>query len=233
MEVKQNNEVVVVAAHPDDEVLGCGGTIARHVQEGDSVHVLILAEGITSRHESNLHVTRGKELLALSEAARLANEILGTTSLSLNKFPDNRMDSIDLLDVVKKVEENIKKIEPNIVYTHHSGDVNIDHRLTHEGVLTACRPQPGHCVKTLLFFETASSTEWQSPGSGTTFHANWFVDISNTLTKKIKALQVYATEMREWPHSRSIKALEYLAYWRGANVGFEAAEAFILGRNRN
>tara|TARA_Y100001970_G_scaffold292364_1_gene433399 strand:- start:3603 stop:4301 length:699 start_codon:yes stop_codon:yes gene_type:complete len=227
----KKNYVLVVAAHPDDEVLGCGGTISRHIQNGDSVHVLILAEGITSRSKLNINGRLKKELLSLSESAHRANKILGTTSISINHFPDNRMDSIDLLDVVKKVEEYIIKIEPNIVYTHHAGDVNIDHRITHDAVITACRPQPNHCVKKLLFFETASSTEWNPFGSGTTFHANWFVDISMTISKKIKALEAYSSEMREWPHARSIKNIEYLAHWRGASVGMEAAEAFILGRN--
>ena len=225
-----NKRVLVVAAHPDDEVLGCGGTIARHINESDSVHVVILAEGITSRSQTNAEEAKQKELSKLAQAAQQANEILGVTSLTLHNFPDNRMDSVDRLDVIKMVEGVVEKIQPEIVYTHHAGDINIDHRRIHEAVITACRPQPGHCVKTLLFFEVASSTECQPPGAAPPFHANWFVDISSTFNKKLEALVAYASEMRDWPHARSVKALEHLARWRGSCVGVEAAEAFILGR---
>lgn len=219
--------VLVIAAHPDDEVLGCGGTMARHADEGYQVHVLILAEGVTSRGEKNAKA----KLAALGKAAQAAARALGVKSLTLQKFPDNRMDSVDLLDIVTAIETMIRKVEPEIVYTHHAGDVNVDHRRIHEAAVAACRPLPGQCVRTLLFFEVASSTEWQTPGSGPSFHPNWFVNISGTLDRKKKALQAYEAEMRKWPHARSPEALEHLARWRGANVGVNAAEAFVLGRN--
>jgi N-acetylglucosamine malate deacetylase 1 len=228
-----NQNVLVVAAHPDDEVLGCGGTIARHTQNGDQVYVLILAEGITARAESGDQNHQGQKLSNLEKSARKANEILGVTSLFLEDFPDNRMDAVDRLKIIKKVEEFIQKFSPTTVYTHHAGDVNIDHQLTHEAVVTACRPIPGSCVKTLIFFEVASSTEWQPPGSSTPFLPNWFVDISETLELKLQALNAYEMEMRSWPHSRSIRALESLARLRGSSIGREAAEAFILGRRIN
>lgn len=223
--------ILVVAAHPDDEVLGCGGAIKKHAQQGDLVHVLILAEGATSRTPMRDRDRAQNEISALAKAAHQASEILGVTSLALHDFPDNRMDSCDLLDVIKIIEQAIVLYQPEIIYTHHSGDVNIDHRRIHEAVITAARPTPGHPVKILLFFEVASSTEWQTPGSASTFAPNWFVDISKTLSFKLKALAAYESEMRPWPHSRSIAALEYLARWRGASVGVEAAEAFMLGRN--
>jgi LmbE family N-acetylglucosaminyl deacetylase len=225
-------KVLVIAAHPDDEILGCGGTIARHVEEGDTVTVLILAEGVTSRDHKRERDKKEKELSELEKACRSANAILGVHNIYLHDYPDNRMDSIDLLEITKMVEGYINKYEPDIVYTHHRGDLNIDHRVIHDTVVTACRPLPSSRVKTLLFFEVASSTEWQTPASAPYFTPNWFVDISTTMNKKLAALGAYDSEMRNWPHARSVEALEYLARWRGATVGVNAAEAFMLGRQR-
>lgn len=140
------------------------------------------------------------------------------------------MDGVDLLDVVKHVEELIASIDPRIIYTHHIGDVNIDHMMTQRAVLTACRPLPGSNVETILAFETVSSTEWMPPASGSAFAPNWFVDITDMLDKKLEALGAYESEMRDWPHPRSLKAVEHLARWRGASAGVEAAEAFVLLR---
>lgn len=223
-------KIIVFAGHPDDEVLGCGATIARHSTAGDEVHVVILAEGATSRDEKRDFEHRRSELSELANAARKANAILKTHSLVLHDFPDNRMDSVDLLDIVKVVEQHLEKIQPEIVYTHHAGDVNIDHQRIHQAVVTACRPQPFQSVKTILFFEVPSSTEWQPSGSAIPFVPNWFVDVSVTLAAKLRALQEYESEMRPWPHSRSMESIEYLARWRGGSVGVEAAEAFVVGR---
>ena len=220
----------MLAAHPDDEILGCGGSIARHAREGDEVHVVILAEGLTSRAAQRNTDAVQHELVRLQEVAHKANGLLGAASVTMHGLPDNRMDSLERLDVIKIIEAEIAKVKPEVVYTHHAGDVNIDHRIVHEGVVTACRPLPGQSVKTLLFFEVASSTEWMPPTSMPAFNPNWFVDISTTLQAKIDALECYASEMRPWPHARSIQAMEHLGRWRGASVGVEAAEAFILGR---
>ncbi len=227
------NKIAVIAAHPDDEVLGCGATIAKHIEKGDEVFVLILAEGITSRDRSREREEKLGELNELANAAQNANDILGTTLLTLKTFPDNRMDSLDILDITKIVEEFIQAHHPTIVYTHHSGDVNIDHRCIHEAVVTACRPMPGNEITTLLFFEIASSTEWQVPGTAQAFAPNWFIDISAQLDKKLRALRAYQSEMHPWPHARSIEAIDHLAKWRGATIGVNAAEAFILGRHIN
>lgn len=223
--------ILVFAAHPDDEVLGCGATIARHTAAGDEVHVVILAEGATSRDDKRDRERRQSELTELGKAAKNANDILKVRTLTLHDFPDNRMDSVDLLDIVKILEQHLDIIKPEIVYTHHAADVNIDHQRIHQAVVTACRPQPIQSVKTLLFFEVASSTEWQPAGSAIPFLPNWFVDVSATLAVKLKALQEYECEMRPWPHSRSMESVEYLARWRGGCVGVEAAEAFVVGRN--
>lgn len=224
--------IVVIAAHPDDEVLGCGATIAKHILDGDQVHVLIMAEGLTSRDIQRNRDYRAADLSHLALAAEKAHRELGTTSLTLKDYPDNRLDSLDRLDLIKCVEEFLARHTPRIVYTHYSSDLNVDHRRVHEAVVTACRPMPGHSVEQLLFFEVASSTEWQiSSHAATAFAPNWYVDISATLPAKLRALAAYESEMRPWPHARSLQALEHLARWRGASVGLEAAEAFMLGRN--
>lgn len=223
--------ILAIAAHPDDEVLGCGATLAKHAKENDEVHILILAEGATSRatvrdREKWLH-----KISELKEASTEAGNILGASSVTLESFPDNRMDSCDLLDVIKVIEVSLDKYRPDIVYTHHAGDLNIDHCRVHEAVNVSCRPMPSSSVKTLLYFEVPSSTEWQPPGSAPAFSPSWFVDISQTLSLKLDALKVYQSEMREWPHPRSLEAVEHLARWRGATVGRTACESFVVGRN--
>lgn len=225
-----SESILVVAAHPDDEVLGCGATMARHAARGDSVHVLILAEGVTSRSAKRDRKTARAQLSALARCAEQANSILGASSVSLERFPDNRLDSVDRLDLIKVVEDHVARIAPASVYTHNATDLNVDHRRVHEAVATACRPLPGTTVRRLLFFEVPSSTEWQVPASGAVFTPTVFIDVSKTLKLKIDALEAYATEMREFPHPRSLVAVKHLAKWRGASVGVQAAEAFMLGR---
>lgn len=218
--------VLVIGAHADDEVLGCGGTMARLAAEGADVHVFLLADGETARDGAGLVETQARGAAA-AEAAR----ILGCKSTVGHAFPDNRLDSVDLLDIVKVIEKRISALRPDTVFTHHNGDVNIDHRRVHEAVLAACRPQPGHPVNDLLFYEVASSTEWRPAGSGLPFVPSVYFDISSTLAAKRAALMAYAAEMRDFPHARSIEAVAALAQWRGATVGVDAAEAFVLGRS--
>jgi len=218
--------VAVIVAHADDEVLGCGGTIRKHTRAGDTVSVIILADGETSRGSQ----PNDKAIEQREKSARAAAEILGVKNVEIHRFPDNRLDSIARLDIIKVVEQDINDAMTDVVYTHHAGDLNVDHRRVHEAVVTACRPQLGHPVQTLLFFETPSSTEWQPPGSGQPFLPNWFVDISDVLERKMAALRVYNSELRSWPHPRSLEGVEHLARWRGATIGCAAAEAFMLGR---
>ena len=222
-------KVLVVAAHPDDEVPGCGGTIARHSDDGDHVQILIVAEGSTPDNITVIVSMPKKNFLSYN-AAHAAGSILGAAGVDLLDLPDNRLDSIDRLDLVKLIEERIEQHKPHIIYVHHAGDVNIDHRRLHEAVVTACRPIPGQPVRRLLSYEVASSSEWQPPGSAPVFVPNWFVDISDQWQRKQKAIMAYSSEMRAWPHARSLEALEHLARLRGAQVGLEAAEAFSLLR---
>jgi len=219
-----SKSVLVVAAHPDDEVLGCGGTIARHVAEGDLVHVVFMADGVQSRRMD------GSEELQLRNQARdEALKILGVSECNVLDFPDNRMDSLPLLDVVQALEPIIKQVQPSRVYTHHHGDLNVDHRVTHQAVITACRPVPGSSVREILTFEVMSSTEWATPGVAP-FVPNAFVDISDYLPKKLEALAAYDMEMRPAPHSRCVTNIEALARHRGNCVGVEVAEAFEVMR---
>lgn len=220
--------ILILAAHPDDEVLGCGGTICKLADKGAIIHVAFLADGVFSRDVDQEKMQN--ELRIRRAAAQKACDILRVKSVSFDDFPDNRMDTVALLDITKALENLISEHMPEVVFTHHASDVNIDHRRMHEAAVTACRPQRGHPVKTLLFFEVPSSTEWQIPGSAPVFAPNWFVDISDTLDRKFAALDAYAAELRDWPHPRSRQGVEHLARWRGATVGVDAAEAFMLGR---
>lgn len=223
--------VVVLAAHPDDEVLGVGGAIARHAAGGDSVHVVLAAEGITARDALRDPQSRHAELEHLKDASRNAAKELGAASVRFLGFPDNRCDGVDLLDMVKAIEAAISELQPHTVYVHHAGDVNIDHRRLHEAAIAACRPQPGQSVVRLLSFETVSSTEWAPPDSLPAFLPTVFIDIHSYWPKKLAALRAYQQEMRPWPHARSIAAVEHLGRWRGATAGMEMAEAFMLLRD--
>ena len=216
--------VLVVAAHPDDEVLGCGGVIARHASAGDTVNVLLLAEGATAREPAD---TPGA-VAALREAVEAAARALGAAEPRFCGFPDNRLDTVPLLDVIKPIEAVIEAVAPEIVYTHHAGDLNVDHRIVHRAVVTACRPLPESPVKAIYAFETVSSTEWQSAGEA--FRPQRWVDIEPFLGCKMRALEAYAAEMRPFPHARSFDAVEALARWRGASAGLKAAECFVVVR---
>jgi N-acetylglucosamine malate deacetylase 1 len=227
---KIERTILVISAHPDDEILGCGASIAKWTAAGDIVHIVIMAEGETSRDMVRNRDAKNEKLLLLEKSALRAGKIVGATSVKLLNFPDNRMDSLDMLDVVKAIENEIESVKPNMVVTHHGGDLNIDHRITHEAVITACRPQPEGFVKILLTFEVPSSTEWRPAGSSAVFQPNWFEDIGDTIDCKIEALKVYQSEMRERPHARSLKNVESLAQWRGGTVGYMFAEGFMLLR---
>ncbi|MBB5392534.1 MULTISPECIES: PIG-L deacetylase family protein [unclassified Herbaspirillum] len=219
-----NKTVLVVAAHADDEALGCGGTIAKHAAEGDQVHVIFVADGVTSRNG-----TEPADLLQRQHATENARCILGISSVTFLNLPDNRLDGLPLLDVVQPLEALIGKLAPDIVYTHHYGDLNVDHRIVHQAAMTACRPMPGSTIREIFAFEVMSSTEWASPGLAP-FLPNFFVDISAQLESKMQALEAYMLEMRTSPHSRSLEHMRCLAEHRGFCVGSAAAEAFMVMR---
>ena len=222
------SRILVVAAHPDDELLGVGGTVRRLADEGNEVYALIMAEGITSRSDKREEADKD-ELKALKEDAQSAAKVVGFKEINFLGCPDNRMDSMDLLDVIKKLTVYIEKYSPDIIFTHHHGDLNIDHRITNEAVLTCTRPMMGEKVKKIYAFETPSTTEWNYNYSEP-FTPNVYYDITQTVDAKIKGMDCYKSERRDYPHPRSGEALEALAKVRGSQCGFEKAEAFILLR---
>jgi LmbE family N-acetylglucosaminyl deacetylase len=222
--------VLVAAAHPDDELLGCGGTAARLAGEGHSVYLSILGEGITSRHTDRAGADPAAIKSLHGNSQRVA-DLLGAKELSLHGLPDNRFDSVPLLDVVKMVEQIIERWRPEAVYTHHGGDLNVDHRVLSQAVLTATRPGQRNSVRDVYMFEIPSSTEWAFQQLSPAFRPNVFVDISATLDTKLKAMQEYESEVRAFPHPRSSEALRAIAQRWGSVAGCKAAEAFELVRS--
>jgi len=222
-------KVLIVAAHPDDEILGCGGTMARLIDMGAHLHVAFLADGVLSREVGQ---TEQRERIRLRRDASIkACALLGVGSVSFGEFPDNQMDTVSTLSVARAIETLICKHQPDTVLTHHMGDLNIDHQKVAAGVTIACRPQKGHPVKTILSFEVPSSTEWQLADYPHPFVPAVYIDITEFTEMKAAALRAYQEEMRPWPHPRSFDGVLHLQSWRGATVGVEAAEAFALGRH--
>jgi LmbE family N-acetylglucosaminyl deacetylase len=217
--------VLVVAAHPDDELLGCGGTAARLAREGHSVYVAILGEGITSRHAQR-DGADPENLKSLHGCSQRVADLLGVKELSLHGLPDNRFDSLDLLDVIKVVEELIERWRPTAIYTHHGGDLNVDHQVVSRAVLTAVRPMEGRPVRELYMFEIPSSTEWAFQQLAPVFKPNVFVNIESTLSLKLEGMRHYESEVRKFPHPRSPEALTAIAQRWGSVAGYKAAEAF-------
>lgn len=224
------NKVLVIAAHPDDELLGVGGTIRKHVKAGDEVYSVILGEGQTSRWEDRENTP--KEILdSLNKDSLEAAAILGIKKSYFATLPDNRFDNWDLLDVVKEVEKVIDLINPDIIYTHFEEDLNVDHRITHAAVLTATRPMADCGVREIYAYETLSATEWNFTARA--FKPNYYVDITDEIEDKIKAMDAYKSELKTWPHPRSLEGIRTLAKYRGMQVGMEYAEGFQVVRILN
>lgn len=221
--------VLVIAAHPDDEVLGCGGTIGRLAQAEHHIYIAILGEGITSRYARRDQADQSLVQVLQSRSQKVA-QLLGAEDLFLYNLPDNRFDTVPLLDIVKIVEDLVIRLAPDTIYTHHSGDLNIDHLVVHRAVLTATRPVQGQSVREIYSFEVPSSTEWAFQRFEPPFRPNVFTDISTTLERKIQALSFYESELRSFPHPRSPGSLRAIARRWGSVVGCEAAEAFELVR---
>ncbi|MFC2132963.1 PIG-L deacetylase family protein [Bacteroidota bacterium] len=232
LEYLRNNRIMVVVAHPDDELLGCGATMHKLIHENDCyIRAIVLGEGITSRSEES-NTEKWKEKLLIHkkniDTARLA---IGYTSVKTYNFPDNRFDSIPLLDIVKVLEKEKHDFQPEIIFTHHGGDLNIDHQRTFEAVITATRPIKGEVVKTIITFETPSVTEWRASSDPRHFIPNFFVEVTEKeMEAKIKGMEGYKFEKRKYPHPRSPEALKILAQRYGVMIGSDYSEAFQIIR---
>lgn len=224
--------ILIVAAHPDDEVLGCGGTIAKYRKNGDDVRVVFLAEGITSRYRADEITTPRvqRESKLRNDNAFKALEILSVPSeqVFIEQRPCCRLDQVPMLDLVKQIEGHINPWKPTKLLTHAPYDTNIDHRLTYMAVLAAARPKQNSQLKSIYSFEVLSSTEWNPLQP---FVPNMFIDISDFFEKKIEALAAYGDEMGSAPHPRSVEVVRSLATYRGAQAGIFYAEAFSLVRS--
>lgn len=216
--------VLVIAAHPDDEVLGVGASIARHSAEGDQVDVVILGQGALSRGATD---AVKQQALDLERQARDVGKLLGA-AVHLEHFPDQRFDMVPIAEIADAVGRHVNRTRASIVYTHHHGDLNSDHRRTCEATMIAARAMPGCPVREFYMWETLSSTEW-SPKSEP-FVPTYYRDVAKYLEMKQRALGLYLGEIREYPHPRSSAGVEILARQRGLEVGLVAAEAFVVFR---
>tara|TARA_X000001036_G_scaffold394351_1_gene394612 strand:- start:88 stop:759 length:672 start_codon:yes stop_codon:yes gene_type:complete len=216
-------KIIVFSAHPDDETLGCGGYIKK-LSKKNYISVCIFSSGITSRQKHNY-----KDLTTLKKNALRAFKILGFKKNFFLNLDDNKLDNYPLLDLVKMTERIIRKEKPNIIFTHFPDDLNIDHKVVTNAVLTAARPISNNkFLEKVYFYETLSSTEWSINQK---FMPNTYIDIKDSIKFKTKALKSYKSEIRTFPHPRSVKGIEVLAQKRGSEVSLKFAEAFMLFRN--
>ena len=223
LKLSKNNKILIIAAHPDDEMLGCGGSIVK-LKEKNQISVVFLTNGVSARTKSKKAANiRKNECLNLFKKLNLSKP-------TIMNFPDNQLDKVPLLKIIKKIETIIKKYKPNIVLTHYENCLNIDHQIAYRATITACRPLKTKSVKTILSFEVLSSTDWAS-FEKKNFQPNFYINISNQIKDKLKFLSYYKSEIKKYPHSRSLKAIEALAKIRGTSSGYNFAEAFYLVRH--
>ena len=216
-------KILIIAAHHDDEILGCSGTVNKLVRKGNEAYTLILGEGPFSRYNKEDKTKAENDYMNIEKQAIKANSLIGVKEVFFCKFPDNRFDSVNLLDIIKAIEEIKQKIKPDIIFTHYEKDLNIDHQITYKAVITASRPIINESVKEIYSFSVLSSTEWNFP---LIFSPDVFFDITETLDYKVKAFEEYKSELREFPHPRSIEGIKTNAQYWGMTVGLRFAEAF-------
>lgn len=216
---------LIIVAHPDDELLGCGGTAAKLISEGYEGKSIILSKGMLSRGNEyekylNIHI----------ENSEKANKEIGIEKIKIYNFPDNTFDTVSLLEIIKTVEKEISEYRPDIIFTHHGDDLNVDHQKTFQAVMTACRPQPDFLNPDIYTFFVVSASDWVDGYSMKTFVPNTFVNIEKFIDKKIKALSFYNTEMKDYPHSRSLESLQIFSQYWGNRVGYNYCEPLCLIR---
>jgi len=220
-------KVLICVAHSDDETIGCGATIVNHVKKGDKVYCISMTDGVSARHPIN---KKNLEIRNRKIAAEKASKILGFKWINkfCGNFPDNAMDTVKFIEIVRLIEKAKKTINPEVIYTHSNSDLNIDHKIVCQATITAFRPQPKEKWEKILSFEIPSSTDYGDINQKEKFNPNYFVNIKKNWKKKLLALRCYKKEIRKYPHSRSYKGIELLAKNRGVQIGFEMAEAFQI-----
>ena len=215
--------VLIIAPHPDDEVLGCGGVMARHADQGDEVHVLVVTRGAPE-------IFPPEQIEDTRQELRAAHAVLGVSTVQFLDFPAPKLDTIPGHKLADAIAGVIRSLQPSIIYLPHRGDIHTDHQAVYQATLVAARPINGCSVRQLLCYETLSKTEWAAPFGDDAFIPTVFVDITDYLAQKLKAMDCYHSQLKQPPHSRSLKSIEALARLRGATVSLSAAEAFMLVR---
>lgn len=222
-------KILVFAAHPDDELLGCGATLLKYQKKGFKIKIIFFGDGESSRNIKKKNflksiIVREKQAEKVSKKGKFEKPIF-------IRFPDNRLDTIPLLDIVKFIEKQIKQNKPEIIFTHFENDLNIDHQIIYNAVITATRPLSKTFVKKIYSFEVSSSTDFiLSRKQKKIFNPNLYFNVESTIDKKINLLKLYKGEIKKWPHARSLKSIKNLAMYRGSQVGIKYAEAFITVR---
>lgn len=212
--------MLIVAAHPDDEVIGAGGTLARHAAAGDAVYVAVLTEGASAQYPGE-----GERIAALKKEQTLqAAGLLGVSEVFTGDFPELRLDALPIFEITRFLEGVVAKVRPNVVYTHHFAELNRDHRAAYEATTVSVRPYALPSFERLLCYQVDTLEHW---GHGPAQY-NVYADITETLEAKLKAMAVYETEVREYPHPRSLEAMRQTALRNGSAVGLKAAEVFQL-----
>ncbi|AZJ35044.1 PIG-L family deacetylase [Tenacibaculum singaporense] len=216
--------VLVIAPHADDEILGCGATIAKHISEGDTVKVVVVTRGIKELYSDDV-------IEGIRKEAKEAHKYLKIEETIFYDFPAPMLDQTPSYLISNEISKIIKSYEPEIVYLPHRGDLHKDHRMVFESSLVAIKPVNGCSVKEIYSYETLSETEWAAPFGDDAFIPNVFVDVSEFMEQKVEAMKKFESQLKEFPHSRSIEAINALAKFRGSTVGANAAESFMLIRN--
>ena len=215
-------KILVIAPHPDDEVLGCGGTIKKYAQLGANISLCVVTVAYMPQWTEDFIKDRPRQI-------RAAADVLGVKDIYPLDFPTVRLDTLPQKELNEKIADVVRKVKPDTLYMPHRGDLNRDHQLVHEAALVAARPTAGQSIKHVLAYEARSETEW----GFLPFIPTVYEDITDEMESKVEAMRVYASEVKDFPHPRSLEAIDALAKTRGSEAGLKRAEAFMLIRSIN